>query len=119
MEFGLGFTNIVHRMTPQAAHLQASEFELGAKRIQWNLMKYRPKIICFIGRKVYQEYMKVTTGIKLAKVTDGLQTEAFLKLEDGIIVRYFVLPSTSGRFPMSRHDRIQLFQQLKQCLDQQ
>ncbi|MFP7168712.1 mismatch-specific DNA-glycosylase [Terribacillus sp. 7520-G] len=91
LQRGIGFTNIVARPTKAAADITKEEYIEGARLLRDKLEYFRPKVACFVGKGVYQQYSKVKQagwGVQAAPVTQG--------------VVEFVAPSSSGlvRMPM-------------------
>jgi len=60
---GIGFTDIVKRPTPSASNLKVSDFREGADRLQSNLLKFSPLLICFNGMTAYSNYLRHAEGI--------------------------------------------------------
>ncbi|MBS4209965.1 G/U mismatch-specific DNA glycosylase [Bacillus sp. FJAT-50079] len=85
LELGYGLTNIVARPTKSAAEITPVEYEEGKQQLINKIERYQPKIICFVGKGVYQQY----SGIK--QLPWGKQTTAVVS---GTID--FVAPSSSG-----------------------
>ncbi|WP_144932581.1 G/U mismatch-specific DNA glycosylase [Paenibacillus sp. 32O-W] len=105
LELGYGFTNIVERPTRTAAEIGKEEYEEGRLKLRVKIEKYRPQIVCFVGKGVYQQY----SGKK--SVSWGVQTEASVP---GVVD--FVAPSTSGLVRMSLEELTAVFHQLKKHL---
>ena len=92
LKLGYGLTNIVDRPTKGANDITKEEFLNGSKKLKKKINYYKPKIVCYVGKGVYQQY----SGIK--NCNWGKQDKSVI---DGIID--FVAPSTSGlvRMPIS------------------
>jgi double-stranded uracil-DNA glycosylase len=85
LELGYGLTNIVERPTKDASEITKEEYREGRILLKEKLETYRPRIACFVGKGVYQQF----SGKK--KVPWGWQEESTVHG-----VRDFVAPSSSG-----------------------
>lgn len=101
LDLGYGFTNIVARPTKTAAEITKEEYKKGSEILQEKLMFYRPRMVCFVGKGVYEQY----SGRK--KVDWGKQPEETIP---GIID--FVAPSTSGLVRMKVDEMIAIYKEL-------
>jgi len=52
---GCGITNLVERVTAQAAELRREELEAGAARLLAKTQEYRPKILAVLGLDAYRQ----------------------------------------------------------------
>ncbi|WP_226038566.1 G/U mismatch-specific DNA glycosylase [Aquibacillus saliphilus] len=98
--YGYGLTNIVARPTKEAAEIRKDEYEQGRKELRDKVMLYKPKIICFVGKGVYQEFSKqrkVNWGLQETSVTDALE---------------FVAPSSSGLVRMKIDEIVAIYSEL-------
>ncbi len=82
LEFGLGLTNIVSRMTPSSSDLSAADFAVGAPILAEKLHRCRPRIVCFNGKIIGERL--------LGPCRLGLQRRPFAGC------RVFVVPSSSA-----------------------
>lgn len=101
LDLGYGFTNIVARPTKTAAEITKKEYKKGSEILREKLMFYRPRMVCFVGKGVYEQY----SGRK--KVDWGKQPEETIP---GIID--FVAPSTSGLVRMKVDEMIAIYKEL-------
>ncbi|MEH7546556.1 G/U mismatch-specific DNA glycosylase [Neobacillus vireti] len=101
LEFGYGFTNIVERPTKAADEITKEEYREGRVILKRKIERYRPKVVCFVGKGVYQEY----SGRKSAPW--GKQIESVVQ---GVID--FVAPSSSGLVRMKLNDIVDIYRQL-------
>ncbi len=85
LELGYGLTNIVERPTKDASEITKEEYREGRILLKEKLETYRPRIACFVGKGVYQQF----SGKK--KVPWGWQEESTVPG-----VRDFTAPSSSG-----------------------
>jgi TDG/mug DNA glycosylase family protein len=63
--YGLGFINIVNRPTRDITLIQKGEEKRGRKRILDVISREAPRVVCFVGKAVYEmftERKKVTFG---------------------------------------------------------
>ncbi|WP_260288298.1 mismatch-specific DNA-glycosylase [Peribacillus aracenensis] len=101
LELGYGFTNIVSRPTKGADEITKEEYIKGRKQLKKKIEKYKPKLVCFVGKGVYQEYRQ------LRKIPWGLQEEP--SLNETI---EFVAPSSSGLVRMPIEHIIEIYREL-------
>ena len=86
--YGIGFTDVVSRPTPQANALTAADWRAGAPVLWEKLEHYQPNIAWFHGRLALNNFLKYTTPA--ARTEDwGLQ---MLRIGD---TRIFLSPSPS------------------------
>ena len=63
LDYGIGFTDVVKRPTPQASGLKAADYRRWAPVLKEKLLRYRPLIACFHGVTAYSAYLKYAEGI--------------------------------------------------------
>lgn len=105
LQLGYGFTNIVARPTVTAAEITAEEYALGSELLRRKLERYKPKIACFVGKGVYEQY----SGRR--GISWGAQQETVVA---GIVE--YVCPSSSGLVRMKLEDMVRIFSGLKSYL---
>ena len=105
LDLGYGFTNIVERPTKAADEITKEEYREGREILIKKIKQYRPKVVCFVGKGVYQEY----SGKKLAPW--GKQTE---QIVTGVID--FVAPSSSGLVRMKINEIVYIYRQLLEII---
>jgi len=88
VEWGLGITNLVPRMTPGIDTLRRDEYVAGAKVLRQKIRRFAPAIVALVGVTLFRSLFQVPNG---EHVSLGLQAEP---LEGA---RVFVLPNPSGR----------------------
>ncbi|CAF3825570.1 unnamed protein product [Rotaria magnacalcarata] len=86
-QYGIGFTNIVQRPSKAGSDITKDEITAGAEVLMHKIKTYRPKIVAFNGRGIYEVY----AGNKHFHY--GKQPELFL----GTDTHVFVMPSSSAR----------------------
>ncbi|XP_070557689.1 G/T mismatch-specific thymine DNA glycosylase-like [Ptychodera flava] len=104
-EYGIGFTNIVERTSRGSADLTRKEIKEGGKLLLKKIQQYKPKIVCFNGKGIYE----IFSGKKDFEI--GRQPEPI----EGTDTVIFVMPSSSARcsqFPRAT-DKVQFYLQLK------
>jgi double-stranded uracil-DNA glycosylase len=107
LTLGYGFTNIVARPTKAAADITREEYEEGRKILKEKIERLRPKIVCFVGKGVYEQYSrkrKILWGIQSDTVVPG--------------VYEFVGPSSSGLVRMSLDQVVKIYQELFELKEQ-
>lgn len=60
-KYHLGLINLINRPTRTISELKRSEAFPGRKRIIIAIQKYKPKIVCFIGKMTYQMFISKST----------------------------------------------------------
>jgi len=86
-QYGIGFTNIVQRPTKAGSDITKDEIGAGAEVLAQKIKMFRPKIVAFNGRGIYEVY----AGNKHFHY--GKQPELF----PGTDTHVFVMPSSSAR----------------------
>lgn len=107
LKIGYGLTNIVDRPTKAADEITKEEYQLGKANLKEKIKYYKPNIVCFVGKGVYQQY----GGQR--KVPWGVQENQVVK-----DVIDFVAPSSSGLVRMKLVDIIQIYRELKYLADE-
>ena len=87
-EYGIGFTDVVKRPTPQASGLKAADYREWCPVLREKLLHYRPLIACFHGLTGYKAFLKYT-GAQGMTPALGLQDETIGE------TRVFVVPNPS------------------------
>ena len=87
-DYGIGFTDVAKRPTPQGASLRISDFRQGAPALKAKLLRYQPRIACFHGLVAYRAYLLYGEIVK-EKAALGLQERTISKS------RIFVVPNPS------------------------
>lgn len=104
LEFGIGLTDLVKRPTRGIEELTREEFAEGRLLLAKKLEEFKPRMIAFNGKIVYESF--AGRPCKL-----GLQKERLYG------ARIFVLPSTSGQNAgLSRAQKLRYFRQLARTL---
>lgn len=99
-EFGIGLTNLVARWSPSMSDLSMEELRRGAERLRRHLRRFRPRVVCFNGKGIYEVFAGRRCGY-------GLQPER----AEGALV--YVMPSTSGRAAgFTRAEKLARFREL-------
>lgn len=107
LEVGYGLTNIVARPTKTADEITAEEYENGRIQLKRKIIYYRPKVVCFVGKGVYEQYSKkrnVTWGLQKSTVVKG--------------VKEFVAPSSSGLVRMRLTEIVDIYRQLHSIVNE-
>lgn len=105
VDLGYGMTNIVPRPTKAADEITKEEYEAGRIELLRKINDYKPKIVCFVGKGVYQEFSNKKS------IPWGKQEESVVP---GIID--FVAPSSSGLVRMKIEEIIQIYSELPKLL---
>ena len=100
LESGIGLTNMVARSSPSISDLSLEELRAGARTLRAKLLRYRPKIVCFNGKRIYEVFA-------------GHACDFGLQREDIAGASVFVMPSTSARTASyQRADKLRYFREL-------
>jgi TDG/mug DNA glycosylase family protein len=106
-DYGIGLTNVADRPTRGANDLTHAELVAGAEALRRKLRRYRPRVVCFNGKLIYEVFAGRRCDFRL-------QPERI----DGAAV--YVMPSTSPRtaaYQMS--DKLHFFRELKRIVDKE
>jgi len=88
LEWGLGLTNLIPRMTPGIDTLTRQEYIEGEAVLRRKVRRWKPETVAFLGVTLYRAVFDVRA---VAPVVCGVQQERF----EG--ARVWVLPNPSGR----------------------
>ena len=66
LEYGIGFTDVVKRPTPQGSGLRAADYRRWAPLLRDKLLQCRPLLVCFHGLMAYKAYLEYAEGEKAA-----------------------------------------------------
>jgi double-stranded uracil-DNA glycosylase len=105
VDLGYGMTNIVARPTKAADEITREEYKQGQLELKGKIEKYRPKIVCFVGKGVYQQY----SGKK--DIPWGEQDETVVP---GTID--FVAPSSSGLVRMKMDEVVGIYKGIPELI---
>lgn len=105
LDLGYGFTNIVARPTRTAAEISKEEYALGRQVLEEKIKQYRPKLVCFVGKGVYEQY----SGKK--HIPWGVQEDPIVQ---GLIE--FVCPSSSGLVRMKLKEVVEIYRQIHEFI---
>jgi double-stranded uracil-DNA glycosylase len=106
LDLGMGITNIVARPTKAADEITKEEYKEGKEILRNKIELLKPRIVCFVGKGVYQEY----SGVK--NVPWGRQEKAVVP---GTID--FVAPSSSGLVRMKVEEIVEIYLGLKEIIE--
>lgn len=106
LELGYGMTNIVARPTKAADEITKDEYLQGKQELKQKIETYHPKIVCFVGKGVYQQY----SGKK--ELPWGRQEESVIS---GTID--FVAPSSSGLVRMKMDEVVDIYKEIPSLLE--
>ena len=104
--YGYGFTNIVARTTQRADELTKEDYDGGRQILIRKLHRYRPKIVCFVGKTVYHKY--------------SLQRRSTFSFQDKSTIPgiyEFVGPATSGLVRMAFAEQVSIYKELSDFLN--
>lgn len=106
LEWNIGLTNMVSRPSRSISDLTTEELRAGARALRRKLRRFRPRVVCFNGKRIYE----VFAG---HRASFGRQPETF----EGSIV--YVMPSTSARTAShQRADKLAYFRELRRIVDE-
>ncbi|OCF35635.1 hypothetical protein I316_02690 [Kwoniella heveanensis BCC8398] len=58
-EFNFGLTNLVDRPTSEQSELSTLEMRLNVYKLTQKFLKHKPKVVCFVGKKIWDVYESV------------------------------------------------------------
>ena len=105
LDLGFGLTNIVARPSRAAADISRIEYARGREALLDKIRKYRPLVVCYVGKGVYQAFSTqklVPWGLQPVQMLDG--------------VNDFVAPSSSGLLRIIGPDIDAVYQQIAQII---
>lgn len=100
LEWGIGLTNMVDRASPGISDLSMDELRAGAATLRAKLSRYRPRVVCFNGKRIYEVFAghACEPGLQPDRIGDALA---------------FVMPSTSPRgATYTRAQKLRFFEDL-------
>ena len=65
-DYGIGFTDVVKRPTPQGSGLRAADYRRWAPLLREKLLQCQPRIVCFHGLMAYKAYLQYAERDKAA-----------------------------------------------------
>lgn len=104
VEFGIGLTDLVKRPSKGIEDITREEFSEGRVLLAQKLEEFRPQLVAFNGKLVYEKFAG-------RRCVLGLQKE---KLYGAAV---FVLPSTSAKNAKGRGVKMRHFKQLAKVLN--
>lgn len=97
-DFGIGFTDVVKRPTPNASGLTPDDFRRWAPHLFANLARYQPAVACFHGVVGYRAFLKNGLGAEETDLQLGPQSCTLGE------TRIFLVPNPS---PANAHFRLE------------
>ena len=89
MTFGIGFTDVVKRVSSNVAELDASDFEKWTPRLLQKLRRLAPRVACFHGLTAYRPFLALALRVDDRAPALGPQPEIVGA------TRLFVVPNPS------------------------
>lgn len=105
LNLGFGLTNIVERPTKEALDITKKEYGEGRLKLKEKLIYYQPKIVCFVGKGVYEQFSNKRN------IQWGVQKEPVIQE-----FTEFVAPSSSGLVRMKKVEIVAIYKQLTTLL---
>lgn len=105
LDLGMGLTNIVARPTKAADEITREEYKEGKDILRKKIEKFKPRVVCFVGKGVYQEYC-------------GLKNVPWGKQEKSVVPGTidFVAPSSSGLVRMKVEEILEIYKGLGEII---
>ncbi len=107
LEFGIGLTNLIDRPSRGSDDLSRVELLAGAARLREKLRGYRPRVVCFNGKLIFEAFAgrRCDFGEQPHRVEGALA---------------YVMPSTSARTASYQYaDKLRFFRGLKRIVDRE
>ena len=89
LTFGIGFTDVVKRVSSNAKELDPSDFEKWTPRLLQKLRRLAPRVACFHGLTAYRPFLALALGGEGRVPALGLQPQVVG------VTRLFVVPNPS------------------------
>ncbi|NPV92864.1 MAG: G/U mismatch-specific DNA glycosylase [Firmicutes bacterium] len=105
LEIGFGLTNIVARPTRSADEITREEYRHGRDLLREKLVRYRPRVACFVGKGVYEAFSHksgIGWGAQEPSVVPGVVD--------------FVAPSSSGLVRMKLEEIVEIYRELNKLI---
>jgi mismatch-specific thymine-DNA glycosylase len=101
---GYGLTNIVSRPSKSSSDLTLKEMEEGAIELNKKMQKFKPLIICFLGKEIYRKYenLKPSTPINYGIAYSSSNKQIIL----------YIAPNPSGRSTIPYTMKLDIFKKL-------
>ncbi|WVQ93148.1 hypothetical protein IAU59_000212 [Kwoniella sp. CBS 9459] len=89
-EFNFGLTNLVDRPTSEQSELSTLEMRLNVYNLTQKFLKHKPKVVCFVGKKIWDVYESVVrkTAVPIGRgaaegdsIVGGVGGEQKVKIE--------------------------------------
>jgi mismatch-specific thymine-DNA glycosylase len=106
---GYGLTNLAVRPSKSSSDLSGTEKKEGAAQLRKKVARYRPGVVCLLGKEVYRWYAGKRAG---EPVQYGPSPAAGICAE----VMAFVAPNPSGRSTIPYSQKLRFFRLLKEML---
>jgi TDG/mug DNA glycosylase family protein len=104
LEWNIGLTNMVARASRSITDLTPAEMRTGAAALRDKLTRFKPRVVCFNGKKIYEVFAGHPASF-------GIQPDTV------DATRIFVMPSTSARTASyQRADKLKFFLQLRRIV---
>ncbi|CAI2187082.1 4605_t:CDS:2 [Funneliformis geosporum] len=127
-DYKIGIVTLVSRPENRSkTKLSVEEIKQGFPSLLEKVEKYRPKVLCFNGKAIFQAFTTFQTArihsfpLKKKLITEGWgeQPNHFIRWEDHTgHTKVFYVMSTSGRVAQySVQDRVKYFEKLKELID--
>ncbi|CCH44122.1 hypothetical protein BN7_3680 [Wickerhamomyces ciferrii] len=110
--FRIGFTELVMRPTKNIEEIPAIEMQHNVPRLINTINTYKPKVLCLVGRGIWDSISKHTNNSKTKKFTWGLQDQKIFNC------KCFVVPSTSGLVTIPRIKKLEYWNDLKKLVEE-
>lgn len=107
---GYGLTNLVARPSQSSSDLTYGEMSSGAEELRNKIGRYKPAMVCFLGKDVYRRYAGLRSGFP---VHYGLVTGETLFPD----IMEFIAPNPSGRNTIPYTVKLSVFRELKKVLE--
>lgn len=99
---GYGFTNLVPRPSKSSSDLAPPEMREGAAGLRRKIRRYRPVVVCFLGKEIYRKYADLRSG---APVDYGPVT----RIDPDGDSREFLAPNPSARSTVPYAEKLAIF----------
>lgn len=108
LQLGYGLTNIVARPSRSSSDLGKKEMQAGAEILRGKISRYKPQLVCLLGKEVYRHYAGLSSSTSF---NFGTATTVIVPG-----VKEFIAPNPSSRSTIPYDVKLNYFRQIKQAV---
>jgi mismatch-specific thymine-DNA glycosylase len=108
VHLGYGLTNIVARPSRSSSDLMKRELQAGAEFLREKIRRYKPQLVCLLGKEVYRHYADLNSSTSFGFGTATTTTVPGVK--------EFTAPNPSARSTIPYKVKLAYFLQIKTAI---